>query len=161
LKNTPTGVNKGVVSYNGSFLHQFQSSRLEDGFTARNYIKVCAEETEPLVDWVSGNRQNGLTILRACGNCEAEVEEIGFYRHPEEAEPETHEEGSTATEEDLERAITMKEAGYKVEYGKLPPSRSKRGWKPISVVKSRRSEPSVTALLGPVMSAGRPTARST
>ena len=69
----------------------------DDGFTARDYIKVCAEEPQPIVDWVKENRRTGLSSLRPCGSCEPEVEETGLYKHPaEEAEPETYEEGATA-----------------------------------------------------------------
>jgi 5-methylcytosine-specific restriction endonuclease McrA len=84
------------------------------GFTERKYIKVCAEETEPLAQWMVKNRSKAVAEwmretppdekndARPCGKCEpdVEVEEFGFYEHPEEeTEPETHEEGSTATVE--------------------------------------------------------------
>ena len=84
------------------------------GFTERKYIKVCAEETEPLVEWILENRPKAAAEwmrdappsekpdARPCGTCQpdVEIEGVSLRKHPEEeTEPETHEEGSTATVE--------------------------------------------------------------
>ena len=82
------------------------------GFTERKYIKVCAEETEPLVRWMLKNRPRavenwigaasvtGKTISKPCGTCEpdVEIEGIGLHKLPvEKSKPEIHEEGAAAT----------------------------------------------------------------
>jgi len=84
------------------------------GFTERKYIKVCAEKPKPLVGWMLEHRPkavekwigaasaSGKPIAKPCGTCkpDVEIEGVGLRKHPEEeTEPETFEEGSTATVE--------------------------------------------------------------
>lgn len=74
------------------------SSHRSDAHTKHDKIKVCAEETEPLVEWLADNRPKAVFGAEVCGHCELEIEELGFHRRPEETgEPESYEEGSTVT----------------------------------------------------------------
>lgn len=90
------------------------SGHRADSHTKHEKIKVCAEETEPLIEWVLKNRPKAVAKwmrntppdekrdIGPCGSCapDVEIEEVGLYEHPEEeTEPEPHEEGSTATVE--------------------------------------------------------------
>jgi 5-methylcytosine-specific restriction protein A len=76
------------------------SEHRPDGYTQYDRIKVCAEESEALIEWLLENRPLAVAGARPCKSCKPEVGEVGLYQHPEEeAEPETHEEGSTATVE--------------------------------------------------------------
>lgn len=77
------------------------SSHRSDAHTRHKKIKVCAEETEPLVEWLTENRPKGIGGADVCDDCELSIDEIkglGFHRRPEETgEPETYEEGGTVT----------------------------------------------------------------
>lgn len=77
------------------------SSHRSDAHTKHDKIKVCAEETEPLVEWLTDNRRKAVYGAEVCDDCELETEDIeglGFRQRPEETgEPETFEEGGTVT----------------------------------------------------------------
>jgi len=74
------------------------SSHRSDAHTKHEKIKVCAEETEPLVEWLTENRPKAVFGAEVCGDCELEIEGLGFHRRPEETgEPESYQEGSTVT----------------------------------------------------------------
>ena len=98
------------------------SSHRSDAHTKHNKIKVCAEETEPLVDWLMDNRLKAIAGAGVCADCELTLEQIdglGFHQHPKETDaPEIHEEGGTVTVKAnrYERSETARRACL-VEYG--------------------------------------------
>jgi hypothetical protein len=105
----------GVFHESGcSHISGVVSGHRADSHTKHEKIKVCAEETEPLIEWMLEYRPKAVAKwmcetqpdeerdIGPCGSCapEVEIDDFGFYDHPEEeTEPEVYKEGSTATVE--------------------------------------------------------------
>lgn len=59
------------------------SSHRSDAHTKLDKIKVCVEETEPLVEWLTQNRPTAVVGAVVCGDCDLEIEGLGLHRRPE------------------------------------------------------------------------------
>ncbi len=83
-----------------SHISGWSSQYRSDPYTGDYRIKVCADEPEPLIEWLMECRPKSVAIAKSCRSCEPSVEGIGLHQLPEEeTEPETHEEGSAASVE--------------------------------------------------------------
>lgn len=97
---SPEGIYAHFHHPDCSHISGFSSQHRSDPYTKHYRIKVCADETEPLIEWLIENRPNSVAVASPCKRCKPQIEKIGLHKRPEEeTEPEIHEEGSTATVE--------------------------------------------------------------
>lgn len=69
-----------------SHIQSIADSWQDNAFTGRDFIKVCSQESEPLKQWLRGNRPNAVDAAQRCQDCQPDID-ISFQGplYPDEA----------------------------------------------------------------------------
>jgi len=99
--NTERGVSATYACFHHPDCHFISSEEARqgpNGFTKQKRIKVCADESAALVDWLINNRPMAVANKKSCNVCRPEIEEVSLNLPSDEQDaPQAHEEGDRQT----------------------------------------------------------------